>query len=56
MAELLGRTLEEVLAMKQWELEVWREEFRRRNLVEHTARERNAVAALLAKNRARRRR
>lgn len=54
MAELLGRTLEEVLAMKQWELEVWREEFRRRNALNHTQQEHAAVRNLLAKARARR--
>lgn len=49
MAETLGLTLEQVLAMKQWELEVWREEWQRRNLANHAAQEHNAVRALLAK-------
>lgn len=40
--------------MKQWELEVWREEFRRRNALNHTQQEHAAVRNLLAKARARR--
>jgi len=37
--------------MNQWEFEVWREEYRRRNLANHTAAEHNAVRRLLAKKR-----
>lgn len=54
MAELLGLTISQVLNMDQWELEVWRGEYRRRNLANHTEREHAAVRRLL--DRAKRRR
>lgn len=40
--------------MDQWEFEIWRGEFRRRNMAAHADQERTAVAALLARNRRRR--
>lgn len=54
MAELLGLSVAQVLDLDQWELEVWREEWQRRNLRNHAQQEHAAVRGLLAKAKARR--
>jgi len=54
VAELLGLTISEVLNMDQWELEVWRGEYRRRNLASHAKQERATVRQLLDLSRRRR--
>jgi len=46
-------TLKQVMQMDQLELEVWREEYRRRNLARHTQMEHDSVRRLLAKRRGR---